>query len=67
MEEQSGEYMIKRGRTRDLTVVTGVREACSGYGKCSCRLGQSRVDRVGRCSNLEFVQTHPQTCYPAPR
>ena len=51
---------MERGRTRDVIVVTGVREGCSGQRNLSL---QSRVGRVA-CSRRELVHLQPPSIPP---
>lgn len=53
MEEHSDARAVDKGRLRDLTVVTVVRQGCCGPGSMSLL---SRVERVVS-SSLELVQT----------
>lgn len=58
MEKQSSECSRERGRSRDTTTGTGVRESCGGQGTMQL---PCRANTVA-CSNLELGQTqHPNT------
>lgn len=53
MEELSGECAVERSGTKDMKVLTGVREGCGGRGNRSLL---SRADRVVY-SSMELAQT----------
>lgn len=61
MEEQRDACIVERGRARDETAATDVREGCGGWRDIP-------LLRIGWvvCSSLELVYTQPHNKLPSP-